>query len=49
MGGENAFGKGLIEIILCSLTGGKRGKGFAFAMVHNRGIPSSIGNIAWRF
>lgn len=38
MGGENPFGKGLIEIILCSRTGGRQGKGFAVAMAHNRGI-----------
>ena len=40
MGGETWFGKGLIEIILCSTTEGKRGKGFGFAMVHNPPIPN---------
>ena len=38
MGGETWFGKGLIEIILCCATEGRRDKGFGFAMVHNRPI-----------
>jgi uncharacterized protein (TIGR00369 family) len=42
MGGENPFGKGLIEIILCSRTGSRQGKGFTVAMVHNRGILRSF-------
>lgn len=31
MGGENPFGKGLPEIILCSPPQGPQSKGFAFA------------------
>jgi len=42
MGGQNPFGKGLVEIILCSRMGGRQGKGFAVCESSHSGNSSSI-------